>query len=131
MEWLKVTHKLCFYSDTFLSKETILSTALEGYKASTESKSNLLTGLNHFASKLQYGAWNWVFNKTKFSDYMTTGVKDQFDKDARKMGGMPFTLANIRNALSSLIANRDQIFHDCPPVNYNPSRQDADSLILR
>lgn len=112
-EWLHITHKLCFYADTFLTQSTILETIIEAYKASSEKGAHPQQGLNIFSSALQKGAWKWVFDQTKFADLMTSDVKAKFEIEKRKMGGMPFTLNNIRNVLTTLIANRDKILHDC------------------
>lgn len=88
--------------------------------ASKQSVSDILFSNRHprlkydeLSDVLRTGAWNYVFDKSKIRNVLTSSVRDDFNKHSKQYGPMQFTIANIENMFSMLVLNSGKIMHDC------------------
>jgi hypothetical protein len=68
---------------------------------------------NKLVEEFRAKAWNTVFNKTKFAEYVTHQVKEDFEKHRNDCGFIPFTAENIENVFTEIFMNRGNIMNNC------------------
>lgn len=75
-------------------------------EATTEALNDKLTGL-----KMQF--WNYVFEKTKLGQVMTSNFREDFQKFTLETSRLAFSEDNIRSVLQMFFENRGEIMQRC------------------
>lgn len=58
-------------------------------------------------------AWEHVFRKTKLSQVVTSGVKEDWEKNSKVQGMLEFTAENMEGLFDILFLNRQEIMERC------------------
>lgn len=72
-----------------------------------------VTPLNERLAKLKQQFWQYVFNKTKIGQRMTSNFRVKFETFTQQTAQLAFTEANILRVLEMFFTNHDQIIKDC------------------
>lgn len=67
---------------------------------------------DQFRKELQKRAWNWIFDKFKMSQFVTTGVMEKINRFVERQSTVPFTMKNIYKMVEMIFATRSQIMQE-------------------
>jgi hypothetical protein len=105
MDYIKAIDKLQFYSKGLLnSYDDIIK-----FAESAINTKNYHLSYNHFVNRLKYSAWQNILDKSNVARYMTSAVRNNFNKFSEKQGMMDLTKENIFDVIDMLFQNRDNI----------------------
>jgi hypothetical protein len=107
---IKAVSKLKFYLDPFVQYDWLQDSVI---KILTDSRKDKQILFNDAIDEIKGLAWNHVFLKTKFQQFMTSRIKDDFHKFASTQGAMEFNAENIESMFDMLFMNRGKILEDC------------------
>lgn len=65
-----------------------------------------------FRKALQKRAWNWIFDKFKMNQYVTTGVMEKINRFVERQSTVPFTMKNIYRMVEMIFGTRRQIMQE-------------------
>lgn len=73
----------------------------------------LSKGFNEFIKEFNSDAWMTVLNGSKFNNYLTKKVREDFHQQLKRMSNVAFTKENMMMVLGKLFDDRHSIMDDC------------------
>lgn len=109
-EYIKAKEKLHAFAATFSGTYKGVGDALEVAYKNGKTKKEVF---NIFIDEFKMQAWEHVFRKTKLSQVVTSGVKEDWEKNSKVQGMLEFTAENMDSLFELLFVNRQEIMERC------------------
>ena len=109
-EYIKAKEKLHTFASTFCGTYKGVGNALEVAYKNGKTKKEVF---NLFIDAFKMQAWEHVFRKTKLSQVVTSGVKEDWEKNSKVQGMLEFTAENMEALFDILFLNRQEIMERC------------------
>lgn len=109
-EFLKAFQKIKFYTDPLIVKNY---NEERDILIDTLNCANTNEAYNHFIEELKKRAWYKVLDQPSINKFVTSKVREDLSEYIRQKGDMDFTQRNIKNIITELMLNKENIFFEC------------------
>lgn len=106
INYRKAKAELEFYSQGLLDGRSISNIVEESEKSHNKNH------INVFNDELKHAMWSNIMSKTNVQKYMTSSVRENFQKYLKEQGCMDFTKENIFEMINLIFNNRDTILNE-------------------
>lgn len=115
-DFLKSYQKIKYYTDPLIVKNYNEERDL---LIDTLKVDNINEAYNHFIENLKRRAWRKVLDQPSINKFVTTKVREDLSNYISQKADMDFTERNIKNIITELMLNKENIFFDCIVSTFN------------